>query len=137
MTIKPAGNLPPGLLIVPGGVTGDYTRQLVTAKGTSYSWIGSTAPVTYSTTITNSPGTNNPGFQSVIFFVPPGTLGDRQLIMMPPMLPNWSLSTTRTAPPLDHFNSKPTNQPAIRSLVAAAIWQYHRAKRAWHMEHYF
>jgi hypothetical protein len=76
MTITPAGRLSPGLLMIPGEVGGDYTRQLVAAQGTSYSWVGATVPVTYSTTITNYPGTANPGFQSVIFMVPPGTLGD-------------------------------------------------------------
>jgi hypothetical protein len=73
---------PPGLLIVqPGPTGGNENGELLLAddsvNGYSEPWLGAGAnPVTYSMTITNTPGTNFAGIQSVIELVPGGGTGD-------------------------------------------------------------
>ncbi|HTV41487.1 MAG TPA: hypothetical protein VMF08_12970 [Candidatus Sulfotelmatobacter sp.] len=81
LTIRPNKPLTPGLMIVCGGNGGTYTRGLMAALDTvnstrNFSWINSgSTPVTYSQTIVNYPGTNDP-IQSAIFLVENGNLGD-------------------------------------------------------------
>ena len=65
-----------GLRMTTAETGGDWTRELLATAGLNYSWIGSSTPVTYSTTIASYPGTQYPGFQSVIYMIPNGPLGD-------------------------------------------------------------
>ncbi|HEY1787906.1 MAG TPA: hypothetical protein VGJ73_07110 [Verrucomicrobiae bacterium] len=80
LRITPNKATAPGLMVVCGGSGGTYTRGLmmafdVTNTIRNYSWVGSPNPVTYSQTVVNYPGPNNP-IQSAIFLVENGNFGD-------------------------------------------------------------
>jgi hypothetical protein len=60
----------PGLQIFASKATSQYQRQNIRTVNPEYSWVGSSAPVTYSLTITNYPDTNHTGFQTQLFLVP-------------------------------------------------------------------
>ncbi|HWD18334.1 MAG TPA: hypothetical protein VHB20_03580 [Verrucomicrobiae bacterium] len=79
LTIAPV-TTPPGLLIVAKGGGNQYNRAELEANdinnGLNFSWVGATAPVTYSMTIVGYPDANHSGFESEIFLVPNGGAQD-------------------------------------------------------------
>jgi hypothetical protein len=64
----------PGLQLFASKAGSQYQRQNIYTLNTSYSWVNSANPVTYSLTISNYPDTNHTGFQTHMFLVPGSSL---------------------------------------------------------------
>jgi len=60
----------PGLELITTVASGQYGRQSIRTLNQGYSWVGATAPVSYSIEIKDAPGASAGGFQTHMFLVP-------------------------------------------------------------------
>jgi len=105
----------PGLRIFASG-SGQYDRQNIMTVESSQSWVGAAAPVTYSFTVGDYPGAENPGFQTHLFLVPGSGLTDNTPDWNQPNVIFLDLQNNDSGGGAITFRHK-TNSPASNTMI--------------------
>lgn len=129
LSVKPAQD---GLNVI-ASTGGQYDRQSIRTVEAGYSWVGSPNPVSYAITLTGSPGTSYPGFQTHMYLVP-GTPGNeaspdwnQPTVILVPIINNAAGGGTMTFRwKQDAPNSNGTyfdgEKPAVNSTTILGTW---------------